>query len=105
MQSFWREWFARSTDAIAENNARSAMAIAACKPGAAFVDAVYSPEETVLLRQARLSGRKTLNGKGMLVMQAAFSFVNRMPRRHLQAAGYDPDALYDQVVRMMAAAF
>ena len=103
--AFWREWFARSTNAIAENNARSATAIAACKPGAAFVDAVYSPEETVLLRQARLSGRKTLNGKGMLVMQAAFSFVNRMPRRHLQAAGHDPDALYDQVVRMMAAAF
>ena len=69
------------------------------------MDAVYSPNETVLLRQARLSGRKTLNGKGMLVMQAAFSFVNRMTRRHLQAAGHDPDALYDRVVEVMAAGF
>ena len=69
------------------------------------MDAVYSPEETVLLRQARLSGRKTLNGKGMLVMQAAFSFVHRMTRRHLQAAGLDPDALYDRVVEVMAEAF
>lgn len=103
--AFWREWFAQSAGAIAENNARSADAIASCKPGAAFVDAVYSPEETVLLRQARLSGRKTLNGKGMLVMQAAFSFVHRMTRRHLQAAGLDPDALYDRVVAVMAEAF
>ena len=103
--SFWREWFKRSQVAIAENNAQSAAAIAMCKPDAAFVDAVYSPDETVLLRQARLSGRKTLNGKGMLVMQAAFSFVNRMTRRHLQAAGHDPDALYDRVVEVMAAGF
>ena len=103
--SFWREWFKRSQEAIAENNARSAAAIAMCKPDTAFVDAVYSPDETVLLRQARLSGRKTLNGKGMLVMQAAFSFVNRMTRRHLQAAGHDPDALYDRVVEVMAAGF
>ena len=103
--SFWGEWFKRSQGAIAENNARSAAAIAMCKPEAAFVDAVYSPDETVLLRQARLSGRKTLNGKGMLVMQAAFSFVNRMTRRHLQAAGHDPDALYDRVVEVMAAGF
>ena len=103
--SFWREWFKRSQEAIAENNARSAAAIAMCKPDTAFVDAVYSPDETVLLRQARLSGRKTLNGKGMLVMQAAFSFVNRMTRRHLQAAGHDPDALYDRVVDVMAAGF
>ncbi len=105
LQGFWREWFAASADAIAENNARSAAAIAACKPTAAFVDAVYSPAETVLLRQARLSGRKTLNGKGMLVMQAAFSFVNRMTRRHLQDAGHDPDALYNRVVAVMDAAF
>lgn len=103
--AFWREWSARSIDAIAENNTRSARAIARCKPEAAFVDAVYSPDETVLLRQARLSGRRTLNGKGMLIMQAAISFVNRMTRRHLQAAGHDPDALYDQVVETMTSAF
>ena len=103
--AFRREWFAQSAGAVAENNARSAEAIASCRPGAAFVDAVYSPDETVLLRQARLSGRKTLNGKGMLVMQAAFSFVHRMTRRHLQAAGLDPDALYDRVVTVMAEAF
>lgn len=103
--AFWREWFAQSAGAIAENNARSAEAVASCKADAAFVDAVYSPDETALLRQARLSGRKTLNGKGMLVMQAAFSFVHRMTRRHLQGAGLDPDALYDRVVAAMADAF
>ena len=105
LASFWREWWAQSAEAIADNNARAAAAVAACKPGAAFVDAVYSPDETVLLRQARLSGRRALNGKGMLVMQAAFSFVNRMTRRHLIAAGHDPDALYDSVVAVMSSAF
>ena len=66
---------------------------------------MYSPDETVLLRQARLRGHRTLNGKGMLIMQAAAGFVQRMARRHLEAAGHDPDALHDRVVAAMEAAF
>ena len=67
------------------------------------MDAVYSPDETVLLRGARLHGHRTLNGKGMLVMQAAISFVGHMARPHLQAS--DPEALYERVIETMAAAF
>ncbi len=37
-------------------------------------DIVYFPLETELLRQARLRGCKTLNGKGMAVFQAADAF-------------------------------
>lgn len=102
---FWQKWFSLSYPEITANNHASMEAIASSKASAVFVDAVYSPSETVLLRQARLSGRKTLNGRGMLIMQAASSFVNRMTRRHLENAGYNPDSLYDFVVETMSEAF
>ena len=103
--AFYRRWFEESLPAIAANQAAAAKALLGCRPGTAFVDAIYSPDETVMLRQARLAGHRTLNGKGMLIMQAAESFINRMTRRHLIEAGYDPDTLYDRVVSTMAAAF
>lgn len=102
---FWQQWFSLSYPEITSNNHESMEAISSTKSTAAFVDAIYSPSETVLLRQARLSGRKTLNGRGMLIMQAASSFVNRMTRRHLENAGYNPDSLYDFVVETMSDAF
>lgn len=43
--------------------------------GAAVVDLVYNPLETPLLRAARSQGRKTLNGLGMLIHQAALSWT------------------------------
>lgn len=103
--AFYREWFEQSHAAIAKNNAGSARALTMCKPTTVFVDVVYSPDETTLLRQARHSGRRTLNGKGMLIMQATESFIKRMTRPHLIEAGIDPDSLYDRVVATMAAAF
>ncbi|MDA1175003.1 MAG: hypothetical protein O2826_10885 [Chloroflexi bacterium] len=105
LPTFYREWFALSHPAIAKNNAEAAHALTTCKPTAVFVDAVYSPDETTLLRQARNSGRRTLNGKGMLIMQAADSFIKRMTRPALIEAGHDPDSLYDRVVATMAKAF
>ena len=102
---FYREWYEKSHTAISRNNAEAAQALATCKPSTVFVDAIYSPDETMLLRQARYSGRRTLNGKGMLIMQAAESFIKRMTRPHLIEIGHDPDALYDRVVATMAKAF
>ena len=103
--AFYREFFERSLPAIERNNAESARALLGSKPDIAFVDAVYSPDETTLLRQARYAGRRTLNGKGMLIMQAAGSFIERLTRPYLIEAGYEPDMLYDRVVTTMAAAF
>ncbi len=104
-EAFLTRWRKAAGDAVAENRAAAETALAACGPSTLFVDAVYSPDETVLLRQARLRGHRTLNGKGMLIMQAAAGFVQRMARRHLEAAGHDPDALHDRVVAAMEAAF
>ena len=103
--AFLARWREAASEAIAASQTAAEAALAACRPSAAFVDAVYSPDETVLLRQARLAGHRTLNGKGMLIMQAASGFVQRMARRHLEAAGQDPDALHGRVVAAMAAAF
>ena len=57
------------------------------------VDVIYAPEETVFLAQARWSGHRTLNGKGMNIFQAAEAF-------HL-LSGRDPE----KVVRIMAEAW
>ena len=103
--AFLKRWRERSVEAVEANNRAADRALRTADPATAFVDAVYSPEETVFLRQARLRGHRTLNGKGMLIMQAAASFVQRMTRAHLEAAGHDPDALHDRIVAAMAAAF
>lgn len=42
-------------------------------PGAAVCDLIYAPEETELLRQARLRGLTAINGLGMLIWQAIFA--------------------------------
>ncbi|MCI0821678.1 MAG: hypothetical protein J4N31_05030, partial [Chloroflexi bacterium] len=103
--AFLARWDTAARDTIEASQAAAEAALAVCPPSTAFVDAVYSPDETVLLRQARLRGHRTLNGKGMLIMQAAAGFVQRMARRHLEAAGQDPDTLHDRVVAAMEAAF
>jgi shikimate dehydrogenase len=41
---------------------------------AAVYDLVYNPQETVLVREARLAGLRADSGAGMLVAQAALSF-------------------------------
>jgi len=47
------------------NNIRSDMVV---------MDLIYNPKETVLLREAKKRGAKTINGIGMLVYQGALAF-------------------------------
>lgn len=51
------------------------------KDDAKLFDVVYDPPETAFLRQGRLSGHPTLNGKGMLIWQAVDSFLEVMQNR------------------------
>lgn len=44
------------------------------RPDLIVTDAIYSPEETELLRIAKVAGCKTMNGKGMMLFQGAASF-------------------------------
>lgn len=46
----------------------------AFRPGLVIADAVYNPEETRLLREAKEAGCTCLNGKGMLLWQGVAAF-------------------------------
>ena len=54
--AFLERWREAAGDAIAANQAAAEAALAACRPSTAFVDAVYSPDETVLLPGNRATG-------------------------------------------------
>jgi len=52
---------------------------------AKLFDLIYSPEETTFLRQGKLTGHPTLNGKNMMLWQAVDSFskiVENIPKVH-----------------------
>lgn len=44
-------------------------------PAAVFVDLIYNPRVTMLLKEAMARGHKTINGEGMLIEQAAAAFM------------------------------
>ncbi|HZA54221.1 MAG TPA: hypothetical protein VE616_08230, partial [Candidatus Udaeobacter sp.] len=66
-----------------------------------FYDLIYFPEETLFLRHARLTGHPTMNGKGMIINQAAIGFCNGICRAELQAKGIDNAETYDRVLEVM----
>jgi shikimate dehydrogenase len=57
-----------------ENHPGSAVPLALLRPRQWVADIVYFPLETVLLREARRRGCRTLDGTGMVVFQAAAAF-------------------------------
>lgn len=48
--------------------------LSAFRPGLVVADAVYNPEETRLLREAKEAGCTCINGKGMLLWQGVAAF-------------------------------
>jgi shikimate 5-dehydrogenase len=69
------------------------------------MDMVYSPAETILLRHARLAGRRGINGRGMLIGQAAESLVRHVCAREIAAKGIDAGHARSVARRAMLAAF
>lgn len=61
---------------IETNNHDSLDLIECSKKDATYIDIIYDPPETTILRQARMTGRRTLNGKGMNLHQAVIAFMN-----------------------------
>jgi shikimate 5-dehydrogenase len=96
-----REWFLQSKDDLQANGHAGLEALARLKTGARCFDLVYSPLETRFLRDARLAGYPTLNGKWMNVGQAADAFVRRVLTGQLAAAGLPAPAAYDRVFDIM----
>jgi len=69
-----------------------AEALRALHPGAVVFDAVYEPEETRLLREARARGARCISGKWMLIEQAREQlrlWTGRAPAADVLAEAFD----------------
>ena len=76
--------------------------IMGCVPASTcFVDLIYSPLDTPMLAQARASGHRTLNGRGLIIAQAADAFVNKALAQHLTGSGWELEKAYQRVFATM----
>lgn len=98
---FYAVWARASCDDILRNQAESLALLCEVPPSTAFFDIVYSPPETTLLRQARFTGHRTLNGKGMNIAQAADAFFNRVLRGEFIRRGLYNATTYQRVLEVM----
>jgi shikimate dehydrogenase len=71
---FYSNWLAASLSDIEANHHASLTLVVSVPQETAFYDVIYFPLETVFLQHARLSGHKTLNGRGMIIAQAVEAF-------------------------------
>ncbi|MGH7768122.1 MAG: hypothetical protein ACREQP_11750, partial [Candidatus Binatia bacterium] len=92
------------SDIEANNDASWSLALS-IPSGAAFYDLVYHPAETVLLRHGRVSGHRTLNGRGMIVAQAVEGFFNHVCRRELEDAGLYTEKTRRRILEVMTQAW
>lgn len=97
-----RRWFPTAIPDILANHAASMRWVTAAAPRTAFFDLVYAPPETTMLRQARWSGRPTLNGQGMILFQAVAAFCDHIARPQLDARALDREAARQMVLEVMA---
>ena len=102
---FERQWRAAARSSIEANNRSSETLAATIPDGTRFYDLIYHPEETVFLRHGRETGHQTMNGKNMIVCQAAIAFCRRICRQQLQALGKDTPATQREVAAAMFASW
>jgi shikimate dehydrogenase len=70
-----------------------------------FYDLIYHPEETVFLRHGRLTGHLCMNGKGMIIHQAAIAFYIYICREYLKSLGIDGVTAQKQILNAMERAW
>ena len=81
-----------NTTSVGLRSDHSPVAADALRRGTIVLDAVYDPEETMLLRDARAKGARPVGGKWMLVHQAAEQFriwTGREPPIEVMAEAFD----------------
>ncbi len=94
----WRELASHAIDA----NLKISMAIAAAVPkGVGFYDLIYHPEESVFLSHGRFTGHPTMNGKAMIVNQAAIAFCKRICSAELKARRLDTPETEQRLLEIM----
>ncbi len=87
-------------DIDANNDASMAVAISVPKE-CRFYDLVYHPEETVFLRHGRTTGHRTMNGKAMIVWQAALAFCNHICKQQLETKKLNGPGILNRVAEIM----
>jgi shikimate dehydrogenase len=92
-------------DKIKRNNELSLALASAIPSTVGFYDLIYQPEETVFLRHGRETGHKTMNGKAMIICQAAIALRERICAAELHARGMNNKETYQRIVKTMYAAW
>jgi shikimate dehydrogenase len=98
---FYREWLRGSLADIEANNHLSWKLALSIPVHVALCDLIYFPAETVFLRHGRLSGHRTLNGKGMNVAQATEAFFHRISRDDLKRREMHDQRTYKRIFQIM----
>lgn len=98
---FYRAWLRASLPDIAANHVASWNLALSIPLETRFCDLIYHPEETTFLQHGRLSGHRTLNGKGMLIAQAAHALCHLVCRQHLTRLGLYSSETYRRVLQTM----
>jgi shikimate dehydrogenase len=86
---------------IQNNNDASLKLATAIPKSVRFYDLIYFPEETVFLCHGKLTGHPTMNGKAMIVNQAAIAFCQRICRKELQAKKIDSPETFRDILKVM----
>jgi shikimate 5-dehydrogenase len=66
---------------------------------------IYYPEETVFLRHARLTGHVGMNGKSMIIHQAAIAFYEHICRAPLESLSLDGVGTRKRILQAMERAW
>jgi shikimate dehydrogenase len=98
---FRRKWSEAAQADIETNNQDSMSLARIVPPNVGFYDLIYHPEETVFLRHGRMTGHRTMNGKAMIVNQAAIAFYRWICSAELKLRGIDNSETYRQILDVM----
>jgi shikimate dehydrogenase len=99
--AFYQAWFEASIADIEANNAASARLALSLPIEVRFFDIVYAPLETAFLRHGRLTGHKTINGKGMNVGQAVDAMFDKVCRGYFESHGIHNEKTYKRILGVM----
>ena len=102
---FEHTWLEAAGTDIEANNQASITLAQSVPLQTRFYDLIYHPEETVFLRHAKRTGHPTMNGKAMIINQAAIAFCRRICNAHLRTRGIDTPGTYKEILEVMYAAW
>jgi shikimate dehydrogenase len=92
---FQRRWSDANQADIHANNQASLNLARSIPQSTAFYDLIYHPPETVFLRHGRLSGHRIMNGRGMIVWQAALACFHHLCADELRSMKlHSPETLH-----------